>query len=91
MRPNPRLLELRSLLAGLVLLENVLLLLAGLGIGGLAALVAVLPHLMLGGATIPWLSLGWTLALVLAVGMLAGMAAVRAMLRVPLLAALRGD
>jgi ABC-type antimicrobial peptide transport system permease subunit len=81
----------RRSLAAMVLLENSLLLLAGLGSGILAALVALLPHLVFGGATIPWLSLAQTLALVLAAGLLAGLAAVRATVSTPLLAALRSE
>ncbi|MFH1920107.1 MAG: FtsX-like permease family protein, partial [Planctomycetota bacterium] len=81
----------RRALVWLVMLENGLLLLAGLGAGVAAALVAVLPHLASGGASIPWVSLGATLILVLAVGLLAGLAAVRAVLVAPLLAALRGE
>lgn len=80
-----------SQLARLVLLENGLLLLAGLGVGVLSALVAVLPHLLLGGAGVPWASLAVMLAVVLLVGLLAGLAAVRATLRAPLASALRGE
>jgi hypothetical protein len=53
--------------------------------------VAVLPQLLLGEATIPWLPLLRTLALVFVVGLLAGALAVRAALRAPLLEALRGE
>jgi putative ABC transport system permease protein len=81
----------RSRLARLVTLENLLLLVSGLGLGLLAALVTVLPHLAAGGASVPWTSLAWTLTLVMIVGFLAGLAAVRATLRAPLLPALRGD
>lgn len=81
----------RGRLARLVLLENLVLLLGGLAIGLAAALVAVAPHLLEGGARIPWQSLAGTLALVVLVGLLAGLAAVRATLRAPLLPALRGD
>jgi ABC-type antimicrobial peptide transport system permease subunit len=56
----------------------------------IAALVTLLPHLLAGGASIPWLSLAATLAIVLCVGILAGLIAVRAALRAQLLAALRG-
>jgi putative ABC transport system permease protein len=79
------------LLVRLVLLENALLLLAGLGVGIAAALVAILPHLLGRGAAIPWGALAVILTLVLALGMLAGLAAVRAVLRTPLLAALREE
>ena len=81
----------RGLVARLVLWENALLLAGGLGIGTLAALVAVLPHLVAGGARLPWNSIVATLVVVLGVGLAAGMVAVRAALRAPILAALRGD
>ena len=54
------------------MIENSLLLVGGLAVGVLAALVAVLPHWLAGGASVPWLSLALTLALVLVVGLLAG-------------------
>jgi hypothetical protein len=81
----------RRKLAEMVMLENGLLLCAGLGCGVLAALVAVLPHLLFGRASIPWASLARTLAVVLGVGLVAGLAAVRAVLSAPLLAALREE
>jgi len=81
----------RRTLAALVMLENSLLLLAGLGVGVAAAMVAVLPHLLSRSASIPWTSLAATLLLVLAVGLLAGLAAVRAALRAPLLPALQQE
>ena len=81
----------RATLGRMVMLENGLLLLSGLVVGVVAALVAVWPHLVTGGALLPWHSLGLTLALVLIVGLLAGLAAVRATLATPLLPALRGE
>lgn len=81
----------RSLLARMVLWENAALLLGGLAVGCIAAAVAVLPHLLSGGAGVPWFSLGMTLGVVVLVGLLAGLAAVRAVLTTPLLPALRGD
>jgi hypothetical protein len=60
-------------------------------VGVLAALVAVIPFWLGGGATVPWLSLALTLALVLFVGLLAGLVAVRATLRAELLPALREE
>jgi putative ABC transport system permease protein len=81
----------RSLLARLVMIENSLLLLSGLGVGTGAALVAVLPHWLSGGAAVPWLSLVLTLGLVLVVGLLSGTLAVRATLRAELLPALREE
>ena len=81
----------RGVLAWLVMAENSLLLVSGLACGVVAALVAVLPHLFGGGASIPWTSLAGTLLLVLGVGLTAGLAAVRATLTAPLLPALRGE
>jgi ABC-type antimicrobial peptide transport system permease subunit len=81
----------RSLLARMVMIENALLLVGGLGLGIVAALVAVLPHWLGGGASVPWLWLAGTLALVLIVGLLAGHVAVRATTRAELLPALREE
>jgi putative ABC transport system permease protein len=81
----------RALLARLVMIENGMLLLVGLSVGVVAALVAVLPHWLGGGASVPWLSLVVTLGLVLVVGLSAGMLAVRATLRAPLVPALREE
>jgi ABC-type antimicrobial peptide transport system permease subunit len=81
----------RRTLAGLVLLENLALLLAGLICGIFSALVAILPHLITHDASIPWLSLAVTLILVLAVGLFAGLIASARVLRAPLLSALREE
>lgn len=81
----------RSRIAEMVLGENTVLLLGGLGIGLLAALVAVLPHWLFGEADIPWTTLAGLLLVIALVGLTAGWMAVRAATRAPLLAALRGD
>ena len=81
----------RRRLASMVLAENALLLVAGLGVGVAAALAAVLPHMLLGGAHVPLGTLAGLLAVVLAIGLIAGRLAARATLRAPLLQALRGD
>ena len=81
----------RRRLALLVLLENVMLLLAGLATGIVAALLAVLPHMLGGGAEVPFGELGVMLGLVLLVGIVAGALAAQSTLRVPLLAALREE
>ena len=81
----------RRSLAWLVLLEHATLLTVGLGVGTLAAVLAVLPHLLGRGASIPWALLGGTLVVVLIVGLAAGLVAVRAVVRSPLLAALREE
>lgn len=81
----------KSRLAGMVMMENILLLLGGLGIGCIAALVAILSHLISGSAAVPYISLAITLGLVLLVGILAGLIAVRNALSVPILSALRSE
>jgi putative ABC transport system permease protein len=81
----------RRRLAQLVMLENAWLLIAGLGCGTIAALVAILPHFFGGGASVPWLALAGTLSIVLVVGLAAGLLAVRAALRAPLLDTLRAE
>jgi hypothetical protein len=81
----------RRRLSQLVLIENILLLLAGLAAGVAAALLAVLPHMFGGGAAIPFQNLAVMLLVILLVGIVAGTWAARATLRVPLLAALREE
>jgi ABC-type antimicrobial peptide transport system permease subunit len=78
-------------LGTMVLLENLVLLVGGLAIGAIAALVTVMPQIMLGAARIPLIDLAVMLGIVLVVGIATGMIAVRATLRAPLLAALRGE
>lgn len=80
-----------SRLANMVLFENLLLLCGGLGTGLIAAVIAVLPHALLGGASLPWRDLLVMLAAILIVGYLVGLVAVRATLRAPILTALRGE
>ncbi len=81
----------RQRLASMVLGENLVLLLGGLGIGCLAAAVAVLPHWWLGEANTPWATLAMMLLAIALAGILAGFLAVRAAVAAPLVAALRGD
>lgn len=78
-------------LATMVLLENLLLLVGGLAAGSLAALAAVLPHMVTSGASVPLADLAVMLGIVLIVGTVTGLVAVRATLRAPLVAALRGE
>lgn len=80
-----------SRLAEMVLGENLVLLLGGLGIGCLAAVVAVLPHWWLGAADAPWETLAAMLLAVAVAGTIAGGLAIRAAVRAPLVAALRGE
>ncbi len=81
----------RAALGWMVLMENALLLAAGLACGLLAAALAVLPHLLAGAAAAPIRSLAAMLLVILLVGLLASLLAVRATLRAPLVAALRGE
>ena len=81
----------RRRLAAVVMLENAALLIGGLATGIIAALVAILPQLLVGSAGTPWLSLAATLAVVLIVGLVAGTLAVRATLRASLIPALREE
>jgi hypothetical protein len=78
-------------IASLVMLEHLLVLLGGLGVGLLAALVAVFPHVWTGGAQPPIRTLSGVLILILAVGMITGSMAVRRIARAPVLDALRGE
>ncbi|NNJ26434.1 ABC transporter permease [Alienimonas chondri] len=78
-------------IAGLVLTETALLLVWGLASGTLAALLALWPHLSGRTADAPWLGGGLTLLAVFAAGMLASGWAVRAAVRTPIVATLRGE
>jgi hypothetical protein len=81
----------RLTLGWLVLAENAFLLVLGLGAGTLSALAAVTPHVLTSDAAVPWGNLLLLLALVLAVGLAAGTAAVARTLQAPLIPALRRE
>ena len=81
----------RGSISWLVLAENGFLLVFGVIIGAATALLAVAPQLINGQAEPPWLSLSVTLLVILAVGLIAGAAAVGATIRSPIVAALRGE
>jgi hypothetical protein len=81
----------RSALGWLVLAENGFLVVMGLGVGVVAALLAVLPHLIERGAQLPWIGFGVLIALELVAGLLAGVFAMMSVLRTPLLPALRRE
>ncbi|MEP7270296.1 MAG: ABC transporter permease [Acidobacteriota bacterium] len=76
--------------ATMVLGENILLLAAGLAIGFICAMVAILPALIARGGHLPYHAL-LLLALVLLTGLAASILAVRTAFRSPLLPALRGE
>ena len=81
----------KALLGWIVLAENLFLLFAGLGIGTVCALVAVLPELLRLPDYSGLASLVVILVFVLFAGMLSGLFAVVAALRTPLLTALRTE
>jgi hypothetical protein len=74
-----------------VLAENLLLLFAGLGLGTLAAAIAVLPAVLERGGALPFGLVGGLLLAVAATGVAASVAAVAVVGRFPLLASLRAD
>lgn len=73
----------------LVLSEHAMLLILGLGLGGLAAVIAVLPTVLRPGSGIPWGSLAVTLLLVLINGLVWTWIATRRTLSGDLMSALR--
>ena len=75
----------------LVLSEHLWLLLLGLGVGVLAALAAVAPVLAAAGAPFPWETVGAALAALVVCGLVSALLATWAMLRAPLLPALRNE
>ena len=80
----------RARLGAMLLYEHGFLLLAGEGIGSVAALIAVAPRLF-DPTPLPWVSLAISLGLVFAAGLLACAAAAHLALRRPLLAALKAE
>ncbi len=80
-----------SLLLKLIVREHWVLLLAGLGCGVVAGLLAVLPVLASPGAEVPYRSLALMLGAVLVTGLFWTYLAGRLALRGPLLTALRGE
>jgi ABC-type antimicrobial peptide transport system permease subunit len=78
-------------LAKMVLWENLVLLLGGLTTGVLAATFAVVPHMFFTQAAPPGSDLVIMIGIILIVGMVAGLVAVRATLQAPLISSLRGE
>jgi ABC-type lipoprotein release transport system permease subunit len=82
----------RRHLTTIVLAENILLLVAGLGIGALAAGLAIVPAVAERGGRVPWSAGGGLLIfVVLAAGLLSSVVAIRAATGGPLLASLRSE
>jgi ABC-type antimicrobial peptide transport system permease subunit len=76
---------------GLVIMENGVLLVAGLLSGTVAALVAVAPHLASGSAEVRWGSLVATLAACFVIGLVSCLIAAASSVRSELLSALRRE
>lgn len=80
----------RDRVGRIVLIEHALLLFGGLGLGTVAAMLTVLPHVLIGGASVPLAATFYMLVLIVAVGFTTGFVAVRSSSRLPLLETLRG-
>ncbi len=77
---------------GLIVLgENLALLTAGLAAGFVSAMLAVAPHVVSRPGSLPWWSVGFTLASVFGTGLIAGMIGTALAFRSPLLPALRSE
>jgi len=81
----------RRRLAFMVVAENGFLVLLGVGVGTLAGLLAVAPHLAAAGGPFPWPSLLATLLAVVAAGFVSCAAAVWSTLAAPLLPVLKEE
>jgi len=81
----------RRQVVAIIVIEYAGLLLLGLAIGGSAALVAVVPHLVSALADVNWLSLAGMLASCLLVGLLSSAIAATAAVRGELVLALRSE
>ncbi len=75
----------------LLVWENAAVLLVGLGVGAGAALIAVIPHALVGAAHLPLSAVTGLLSLILVVGLLAGLLTAHFALRTPILQALRDE
>lgn len=80
-----------SALAFLIVMENVLLMTVGLACGSACALLAIVPALSARGGSLPFAAAGAMLVIVLVGGVLSSLVAVRAVWRMPLLAAIRSE
>jgi Predicted ABC-type transport system involved in lysophospholipase L1 biosynthesis, permease component len=81
----------RTEISRLILAENIFLLAAGLGTGGLCAVIAVLPAWLARGGHHSGFTLGLLLPGILAAGLAASVFAVRRAIQSPLLESLRGE
>jgi ABC-type antimicrobial peptide transport system permease subunit len=75
----------------MVTAETLLLVMTGVGVGTVAALVAIAPTLVQRGSMLPFSSLGLLLVAVIATGLLAALAAVRMATSVNVVQALKSE
>lgn len=80
-----------AVLTRMVVLENALLLVWGLGIGTVAALLTAGPHILEEAEYVPWASIAGTLAVILVFGLVACSVAARRALKASLVPALKSD
>jgi hypothetical protein len=81
----------RSNLALMILAENSLVLVAGLAIGAVCALVAILPAITSHGGHVAAVSMAGWILIILATGIVAAFIATMLMIRLPLIPALRSE
>ena len=81
----------RRTIGWLVLSENAFLLAVGLVIGSVSALLSILPQLLSGQGSVPWMNLALLFAGVLVVALTAASIAVMSAMRTPIVPALRRE
>ncbi len=81
----------QRILSGIIVTENLVLVIWGLVCGGICALLSILPALQARGVAFPVLMISLILFIVLIVGLASSILAVLAALRTPLLDALRSE
>jgi ABC-type antimicrobial peptide transport system permease subunit len=81
----------RGRLGQMIATETVILLVAGLVVGTVAALATVMPHMIFGEANVPLLSVAAMLGIVFMIGLISSWLATRLVARLPLIDALRRD
>jgi ABC-type antimicrobial peptide transport system permease subunit len=78
-------------LVRMVVVENAVLLIGGLVVGGIGAVVALVPQWLPHAVSVPWGTLSLLLGAIAIVGLMAGWLTTRLVLRAPIVGALRGD
>ena len=81
----------KKVLSGIILAENIVLILWGLATGTICAFLAILPAIHSRGGSIPFVMTAWILIGVLSVGIVSSFFASLAAFRLPLLTSLRSE